>query len=37
MVVNKLEVDKGLVQALGKKQDEIISTLVKDRFARAPR
>lgn len=34
-VVNKLEVDKGLVQALGKKQDEIISTLVKDRFAKS--
>lgn len=34
-VVNKLEVDKGLMQALGKKQDEIISTLVKDRFARS--
>ena len=35
MVVNKLEVDKGLVQALGKKQDEMISTLVKDRFAKS--
>jgi hyperosmotically inducible protein len=35
MVVNKLEVDKGLVQALGKKQDEIISILVKDRFAKS--
>jgi hyperosmotically inducible protein len=34
-VVNKLEVDKGLMQALGKKQDEIISTLVKDRFAKS--
>jgi hyperosmotically inducible protein len=34
-VVNKLQVDKGLVQALGKKQDEIISTLVKDRFAKS--
>lgn len=34
-VVNKLEVDKGLVQVLGKKQDEIISTLVKDRFAKS--
>ena len=34
-VVNKLEVDKGLLQALGKKQDEIISTLVKDRFAKS--
>jgi hyperosmotically inducible protein len=34
-VVNKLDVDKGLVQALGKKQDEIISTLVKDRFAKS--
>ena len=34
-VVNKLEVDKGLVQALGKKQDEIISTLVRDRFAKS--
>ncbi|HSA64652.1 MAG TPA: BON domain-containing protein [Nitrospira sp.] len=34
-VVNKLEVDKGLVQALGKKQDEIISTLIKDRFAKS--
>jgi hyperosmotically inducible periplasmic protein len=34
-VVNKLEMDKGLVQALGKKQDEIISTLVKDRFAKS--
>lgn len=34
-VVNKLDVDKGLMQALGKKQDEIISTLVKDRFARS--
>ena len=34
-VVSKLEVDKGLLQALGKKQDEIISTLVKDRFAKS--
>jgi len=34
-VVNKLDVDKGLGQALGKKQDEIISTLVKDRFAKS--
>jgi hyperosmotically inducible protein len=34
-VVNKLEVDKGLMQALGKKQDEIINTLVKDRFAKS--
>lgn len=34
-VVNKLDVDKGLVQALGKKQDEIITTLVKDRFAKS--
>ena len=34
-VVNKLDMDKGLVQALGKKQDEIISTLVKDRFAKS--
>lgn len=34
-VVNKLEVDKGLLHALGKKQDEIISTLVKDRFAKS--
>ena len=34
-VVNKLDVDKGLLQALGKRQDEIISTLVKDRFARS--
>jgi hyperosmotically inducible protein len=34
-IVNKLEVDKGLVQALGKKQDEIISTLIKDRFAKS--
>jgi osmotically-inducible protein OsmY len=34
-VVNKLEVDKGLLQALGKRQDEIISTLVKDRFAKS--
>ena len=34
-VVNKLEVDKGLVQVLGKRQDEIISTLVKDRFAKS--
>lgn len=34
-VVNKLDVDKGLLQALGKRQDEIISTLVKDRFAKS--
>ena len=34
-VVNKLEVDKGLLQALGKRQDEIISTLVKDRFSKS--
>lgn len=34
-VVNKLEVDKGLMHALGKKQDEIISTLVKDRFSKS--
>jgi hyperosmotically inducible protein len=34
-VANKLEVDKGLMQALGKKQDEIISLLVKDRFAKS--
>lgn len=34
-VVSKLEVDKGLLQVLGKKQDEIISTLVKDRFAKS--
>jgi hyperosmotically inducible protein len=34
-VLNKLVVDKGLMQALGKKQDEIISTLVKDRFAKS--
>jgi hyperosmotically inducible protein len=34
-VVNKLDVDKALVHALGKKQDEIISTLVKDRFAKS--
>lgn len=35
MLVNKLDVDKSLLQALGKKQDEIISTLVKDRFAKS--
>lgn len=35
IVVNKLDVDKGLLQALGKRQDEIISTLVKDRFAKS--
>ena len=35
MIVNKLDVDKSLLQALGKKQDEIISTLVKDRFAKS--
>ena len=34
-IVNKLDVDKGLLQALGKRQDEIISTLVKDRFAKS--
>jgi hyperosmotically inducible protein len=34
-VVNKLEVDTGLLQALGKRQDEIISALVKDRFAKS--
>ena len=34
-VVNKLDVDKGLLQALGKRQDDIISTLVKDRFAKS--
>jgi osmotically-inducible protein OsmY len=34
-VVNKLDVDKGLLQSLGKRQDEIISTLVKDRFAKS--
>ena len=34
-VVNKLDVDKDLPQALGKRQDEIISTLVKDRFAKS--
>ena len=30
-----MDVNKGLLQALGKRQDEIISTLVKDRFARS--
>ncbi|HET9844870.1 MAG TPA: BON domain-containing protein [Nitrospira sp.] len=35
MLVNKLDVDKSLLQTLGKKQDEIISTLVKDRFAKS--
>ena len=34
-VVNKLDIDKDLLHALGKKQDEIISTLVKDRFAKS--
>ena len=34
-IVNKLEIDKGLLQALDKRQDEIISTLVKDRFAKS--
>jgi hyperosmotically inducible protein len=34
-VVNKLEVDKGLAQGLVKKQDEIITGLVKDRFAKS--
>jgi hyperosmotically inducible protein len=34
-VVNKLDIDKDLLQALGKRQDEIISTLVKDRFAKS--
>lgn len=34
-VTNKLEVDKGLAQALAKKQDEIITVLIKDRFAKS--
>lgn len=34
-VVNKLEADKDLVQALIKKQDESITVLVKERFARS--
>lgn len=34
-VVNKLELDKGLVQTLTKKQDEVITGLVKERFARS--
>lgn len=34
-VVNKLEVDKGLMQALVKKQDDIITGLVKERFAKS--
>jgi hyperosmotically inducible protein len=34
-VVNKLDIDKDLLHILGKKQDEIISTLVKDRFAKS--
>jgi hyperosmotically inducible protein len=34
-VVNKLEVDKGLAQALSKKQDEVITGLVKERFAKS--
>jgi osmotically-inducible protein OsmY len=34
-VLNKLAIDKGLLQAWGKRQDEIISTLVKDRFAKS--
>ncbi|HJT19441.1 MAG TPA: BON domain-containing protein [Nitrospira sp.] len=34
-IANKLVVDKGLAQALGKRQDEIINSLVKDRFAKS--
>ncbi len=34
-VANKLVVDKGLALALGRKQDEIINSLVKDRFAKS--
>jgi len=34
-VINKLAIDKGLLQAWGKMQDEIISSLVKDRFAKS--
>ncbi len=34
-VVNKLDLDKGLAQALIKKQDEIITGLVKERFAKS--
>jgi osmotically-inducible protein OsmY len=34
-VVNKLEVVKGLAQALTKKQDDIITLLIKERFAKS--
>lgn len=34
-VVNKLEVDQGLAQALVKKQDEIITGLVRERFSKS--
>jgi len=34
-VVNKLEVDKSLMQALVKKQDDIITGLVKERFSKS--
>jgi hyperosmotically inducible protein len=34
-VLNKLEVDQNLMQVLGKRQDEIITGLVKERFAKS--
>jgi hyperosmotically inducible protein len=34
-VINKLEVSKDLLQAVGKKRDGIITQLVKDQFAKS--
>ncbi|MGA6828757.1 BON domain-containing protein [Nitrospira sp. NS4] len=35
IVINKLDVERGLAQALTKKQDEIITLLIKERFAKS--